>query len=843
IEGIPFRMPERSWAKPPALPLPPPAGKEASYEWYVKQFPDPVVWTPIGPPGDPAEAAVTRNGQLMGYAPYYVDRCIYGTDYHLNALVFALNDNPTGTSSIASCKDHPGQAIAPMGCRWKPRVEQSVDPSNPSIIISTWKYDNIQVRETTFAEPFNGKPYETGIESTLAWAVFDLTNTGSKPETLTWLASLIGDNDKPVPENISYRDGALFENDNAVVAVPVIPPGFELKFVPRFFVDDDSSNDIHRGLMNALTVTGTIEPSQTVRIVFNRVLHFPDAEHWKGQPVKATADDLKSRSFEAGLELSNKLWAPIASKPLPFKTPDEKLDRIIAKAIADGHVLTKRWNGQYIVFDSSVYRCQWDDASTKWFYALDLMGHHETCDRLLETVLKRQGQRKPKGMQTREGCFTDVTNTSEDGSNASWASCNGWALWAMAEHARLTGDKAWLEKYKKQLIAGCDWIVRERQFSKQPPNNPCAGLLRGKFVCDLADSGDPATSGVGFFVYTDAISYVGLNEVAHLLDEIGDPEGQRLIKEAEEYRKDIIAAVDRLTDRSRDPWYLPWTMHTALEQWKNRTQEPWYLPWDQKTPPHFSQYFYDVCGPINLAFSCGDGGVLSARDERIDHVIRWMIDSMHQGSVEHAAVGFVAPTLNDGATFYAQDLALALLERGQVEEFLRIFYALTAAGITHDTLTTTEWGPNTMPHIHSIGSLVRMYRSMMVREERKPNDLNDDVLHLLQGVPRRWFAQGQQIRITNAPTWYGPVSLESNSDIENGKITMKVQFSPKSNKSFVEAFVNVHLRLPNPYVVESVTNNGEKCLWRFDEETNTAVLEINTDTEKTHDIVVSVKRK
>ena len=76
----------------------------------------------------------------------------------------------------------------------------------------------------------------------------------------------------------------------------------------------------------------------------------------------------------------------------------------------------------------------------KWFYALDLMGDHTTAERLLDTVFARQGQRKPAGTRTREGCFSDVTNITGDGSKASWASCNGWALWAMAEHARLAHD-------------------------------------------------------------------------------------------------------------------------------------------------------------------------------------------------------------------------------------------------------------------------------------------------------------------------------------------------------------------------------------------------------------------
>lgn len=60
--------------------------------------------------------------------------------------------------------------------------------------------------------------------------------------------------------------------------------------------------------------------------------------------------------------------------------------------------------------------------------------------------------------------------------------------------------------------------------------NPCAGLLYGKFVCDMTDQ--PAAdqddimaareSGVGYFTYTDAISYMGLHRMGKLLADRGN---------------------------------------------------------------------------------------------------------------------------------------------------------------------------------------------------------------------------------------------------------------------------------------------------------------------------------
>jgi len=347
--------------------------------------------------------------------------------------------------------------------------------------------------------------------------------------------------------------------------------------------------------------------------------------------------------------------------------------------------------------------------------------------------------------------------------------CNGWALWAMAEHARLTHDLGWIDKYKQKILDGCEWIQRERRFSLEKADNLCAGLLYGKFVCDMPDESD--LSGEGYFTYADAISYMGLHGMGELLAECGHAGGEPLLREAELYRNDIVAAIDRLTDKSQDPWYIPWNLNA---------------------PKYMNRYLYDVVGPINLAY----GGVLPRDDQRIQQVIRWIIDRTHHGSLEEATAGSKQAT--EGAMFYSQDLAIVLLELGRVEDFLRIFYTLLAANISHQTLTTSEWRSNTQPHVHSIASLIRMFRTMMIQER-------DGGLYLLQGTPRRWMEQGKVLTITEAPTWYGALSLEVRSDIEARLIKAHIQFPERIGATPVR----LRLRLPDGKRIERVQVNGQ----------------------------------
>jgi hypothetical protein len=769
--SVPWPQP-KAWldksAKPQAeFAAPPPAGQEASYEWYLPQYTDPSIFTTIGLPADPAETAVSPHGALL-YANDLViqgtrnSRHIPGTQYARNSLAFAFVD---------------GTRIVPIGANHPAR--QSLENGYFPIVVTSWRHGNLEIRETTFSVSLNGAEfhYQSGLESTLAWAVFELTNRGKEAQPLTLLAAQMGD-EKNLKRDLSYSGGAVLEEGSALFSAQV-PPGYALEFHPVFPASAGTSVEAdplrflqrHRGLFNALAVKGQIPPGKNLRIIFNRRFDFPGTLHWgPGPKVIVKPDDLIARSADHDLHAARVTWSDLHEKVSRFETPDDMLNKITRKAMLDGYFLTKRWKGRYIVFDSVCYRCQWDDSSTKWFYALDVMGDHATSERLLDTVFARQGQRKPLGTHTHKGCFSDVTNIERDGSDASWASCNGWALWAMAEHARLTHDSDWIRKHIRQILDGCEWIHRERQLSKEKPDNPCEGLLYGKFICDMPDNGK--VSGIGYFTYTDAINYMGLNHIGRLLSDWGHPEGRLVLKEAEDYRQDIVAAIDRLTSKA---------------------QNPWYIPFDLSVPTYIDRYDYDVTGPINLAAT---SEALPCDDVRVQNIIRWIIDRTHRGSLEEATAG-TKERASAGAMFYSQDLAITLLELERVEGFLQILYTLLASNISHETLVTCEWRSNTQPHVHSISSLIRMFRTMMI-QERGGN------LYLLQGIPRRWFEQDKVVKIIEAPTWYGAVSLECSSSVKDGLVKLEL----KSPERIGEVPIRLKLRLPGGRRIKKVVVNG-----------------------------------
>jgi len=398
---------------PPArAAFPPPVGQEASYQWYLGQYADPTIFTTIGLPADPAETAVSPNGELLYANDLLGGLHIPGTRYARNSLVFALFAE--------------GEVV-PIGAGEPAR--QSLEHDYFPIVITQWSYGHLEIREKAFSEPLKGTGYQSGLESTLGWAVLEVINHSQAANPLTLLAALMGDERKALlKSDLTYNGGTVLEKGSALFSAQV-PEKFAAQFYPVFPAGEQAAaeqDDLiflqsYAGLFNVLAVEGKIGAAQTVRIAFNRRFDFPGAIHWGPNPQATVADEISKRSPDRALEAARATWSALSGSVQRFLTPDQVLNNIVNKAMLDGYFLTKRWNGQYIVFDSVCYRCQWDDSSMKWSYALDLMGDHRTSERLLDTVFARQGQRKPASTRTHEGCFSDVTNTERDGSSASWS--------------------------------------------------------------------------------------------------------------------------------------------------------------------------------------------------------------------------------------------------------------------------------------------------------------------------------------------------------------------------------------------------------------------------------------
>ncbi|HEV7220149.1 MAG TPA: Tat pathway signal protein [Terriglobales bacterium] len=210
-----------------------------------------------------------------------------------------------------------------------------------------------------------------------------------------------------------------------------------------------------------------------------------------------------------------------------------------------------------------------------------------------------------------------------------------------------------------------------------------------------------------------------------------------------------------------------------------------------------------------------------------------VIDCMRAyGAMTLGVVANVEPPHPDGRDmlgFISYGYAQMLLRLDRIEEYLLFLYshryhdhtrgswvAGEVSGIDGDTATFC------IPAQHTIPLLVRW---MLVLE-----DSDEDILYLAKGVPRDWVDSGKEIRIDQAPTRWGRVSLKMKANSPAKTVTANVELAQSGSPKQI----HVKLRLPVQNVLRDTTVNGNRA--SLGGRHNDTVI-INTGNEKQFEIV------
>jgi hypothetical protein len=97
-------------------------------------------------------------------------------------------------------------------------------------------------------------------------------------------------------------------------------------------------------------------------------------------------------------------------------------------------------------------------------------------------------------------------------SPAGWVTEHGAVLWAIAEHALLTGDTRFIREWTQMIVKGCEWIQYARRIK-------VVGAVPGLMPPAVAT--DNATKIQA--VWSDGWTYKGLITSMRLLQRIGHP--------------------------------------------------------------------------------------------------------------------------------------------------------------------------------------------------------------------------------------------------------------------------------------------------------------------------------
>jgi hypothetical protein len=402
------------------------------------------------------------------------------------------------------------------------------------------------------------------------------------------------------------------------------------------------------------------------------------------------------------------------------------------------------------------------------------------------------------------GCLTHAVGPDGAGGHMDAVHCMGPGaiMFTLAEHFRLTGDLAWLKANAPRMKANAEWILRQRRLLAT--NLPAGQRLWSKGL-QPAHVVTPDSLSMHMQYYeSEAYYWLAVKAMAEMLARIDPAEGARLAAEAEAYRKDLVAAIDRSIALTpvvpmRDGTYhsfipfAPYVRGFAAGAWGWR-----------RCQGHVGAIYWDTVQSADPLVS--PAGLLSPGDPRVQGHLDVLEDRL---LLENEKVAARTPGFDPEKDWFAhaswqyqcglERHANIHLASGDAPNFLRSMFNQYAVDIMPGEYTFREHTTGGPPDkLFEESCFLERFRMMLVMEA-------GDVLWLARATSRAWLEQGQRIAVRNAPTHFGPVGYEIVSDVEHGRLVATVTLPSRSPPREVVLV----LRPPASAAIAAVKVNGK----------------------------------
>jgi len=402
------------------------------------------------------------------------------------------------------------------------------------------------------------------------------------------------------------------------------------------------------------------------------------------------------------------------------------------------------------------------------------------------------------------GCLTHAVGPDGAGGHmdAVHSMGPGAIMFALAEHFRLTGDLAWLKANAPRMKANAEWILRQRRLLANIL--PGGQRLWSKGLQPAHVVTPDSLSMHMQFYESEAYYWLAVKSMAEMLASVDPPEGARLAAEAEAYRKDLIAAIDRSIALTpvvavRDGTYhsfipfAPYVRGFAAGAWGWR-----------RCQGHVGAIYWDTVQSADPLVS--PAGLLSPGDPRVQGHLDVLEDRL---LLENEKVAARTPGFDAEKDWFAnaswqyqcglERHANIHLAAGDAPNFLRSMLNQYAVDIMPGEFTFREHTTGGPPDkLFEEACFLERLRLMLVMEE-------GEALWLARATPRAWLKQGKRIAVRNAPTHFGQVGYELVSDVEHNRLAATLTL-PSRNPPREVVLV---LRHPTSAAIAAVKVNGK----------------------------------
>jgi hypothetical protein len=305
--------------------------------------------------------------------------------------------------------------------------------------------------------------------------------------------------------------------------------------------------------------------------------------------------------------------------------------------------------------------------------ALDLMGSHKAAedgfDQWVSLPLDPNSKGhhnwalpdRPNGLFSEgHGCLTHAVGPPGagghmDGVHAFGPGSIGWAL---TEHYWITGDKEWLKAAAPRIKANAEWMLRQRKVvSSMVPGGErlwCKGLQPALQVT-------PDSGGLWMQFYEcEAYYWAAVSRLAATLAVIDPEGGAQLAIEAEAYRKDLLAAVERSIALSPVVQVRDGTFHSVIPfacYVRGLSTGAW--GWQRDgSGAHVGPLYWETVQSAAALIS--PAGLLSPDDVRVQGYLdvledRLLLENQNVGQRDWFAAGDVDRIMRDAETHAEED--------------------------------------------------------------------------------------------------------------------------------------------------------------------------------------------
>ena len=319
------------------------------------------------------------------------------------------------------------------------------------------------------------------------------------------------------------------------------------------------------------------------------------------------------------------------------------------------------------------------------------------------------------------------------------------------------------------------------------------GMLPREKYC-----GDIAT--LVYSLNSNSNCWRALRDMSVLLDDLGEHDRARQLSQtAAEYRKVILAAIEKATRYDVNPPFVP----IAL----SGEESPHDPIWGTTIGSYWNLMIEYVLG----------SGVFTADSQTATDIVHYL---QQKGGLCMGLLRARADDLNfwmDGSRIndlYGMRYALLMDQRDEADRALVSFYGKLAQGMTRDTFIDCE-GSSLAPVDHfgrqmylppnSAGnaSFLQQLRYLLIQDYDTDDDGRPDTLRLLFATPRAWLADGKGISIARAPTAFGEISLDVRSKLSSGQVIADIDLPERLPEKIL-----LRLRLPDGWKVASAMIDG-----------------------------------